>query len=392
MDMPLQHAHPDVLRAMRRPSNGERYLEIIDEFRRRIPGVTMRSTFIVGFPGETEEHVAYLEEFIARAQLDRVGFFSYSREDGTPGATLPDQVPEREKRRRLVRLREAQRLASERARATRVGTTVRVLVEERRRLRRTDPIALALGTVDVTRRPLDGRSARRRRRRSTSPNRPVGAFVDVRLDGCGAFDFYGAARRGAAAGGRRLSKRIDETQRRSQRMHDRMAYILGAVLIVFGMLTGAVAYTMVRSHTYNPVVGIVNYFVPSPESMFGKERIFVLLMGLDYDYSTLDEPTSKDARTDKIEAFALDFPSKVIQSVAVPRDMDAIVNGHEDKINDAYHYGGAKNTDAVVGAFLGLPIDRARHILRPLRHAADQRVEGRDRRDRRPRRAGDRER
>ena len=102
------------------------------------------------------------------------------------------------------------------------------------------------------------------------------------------------------------------------------------------MLTSAVAYTMVRSHTYNPVVGIVNYFIPSPESVFGKERIYVLLMGLDYDYTSNDEPTSKDSRTDKIEAFALDFPSKVIESVAVPRDMDAIVNGHEDKINDAY--------------------------------------------------------
>ncbi len=137
--------------------------------------------------------------------------------------------------------------------------------------------------------------------------------------------------------------------------HDRLAYILGALLIVFGLFTSAVAYTMVRSHTYNPVVGIVNYFVPSPESMFGKERIFILLTGLDYDYNNLDEPTSKDSRTDKIEAYAIDFPTKVVKSIAVPRDMDAVVAGHEDKINDAYHFGGEKNTDAVVGAFLGLP-------------------------------------
>ena len=163
-----------------------------------------------------------------------------------------------------------------------------------------------------------------------------------------------------------MSKRIDleppdhnVRRRRSEpadyEKHDRLAYILGALLIVFGLFTSAVAFTMVRSHTYNPVVGIVNYFVPSPESLFGKERIFVLLLGLDYDYSAQDMPTSKDARTDKIEAFAIDFPSKVIESVAVPRDMDAIVNGREDKINDAYHYGGAKNSDAVVGSFLGLP-------------------------------------
>jgi tRNA A37 methylthiotransferase MiaB len=91
-----------------------------------------------------------------------------------------------------VRLREAQRLASERARERRVGSTVRVLVEERRRLRRTDPLAVALGSVDVT----AGRSM------GEAPGvdgaiyfrepAEVGSFVDVRLDGCGAFDFYGS--------------------------------------------------------------------------------------------------------------------------------------------------------------------------------------------------------
>jgi ribosomal protein S12 methylthiotransferase len=191
MDMPLQHVSVPVLRAMRRPSNGERYLEIIEDFRRRIPGITMRSTFIVGFPGETEEHVAELEGWIERAELDRVGFFTYSRETGTPGAELPDQVPEREKRRRLLRLRDAQRRASERARARRVGHVVRVLVEERRTLRKTDPIAVALRARSV----LTGRSM------GEAPgvdgtvafagDAAAGAFVDVRLDGNTAFDFYG---------------------------------------------------------------------------------------------------------------------------------------------------------------------------------------------------------
>jgi LCP family protein required for cell wall assembly len=163
-----------------------------------------------------------------------------------------------------------------------------------------------------------------------------------------------------------LSKRIqtdpaDENLARRSRSEpaehvrrDRLAYVLGAALIVFGLLTGAAAFTMVRSHTFNPVVGIVNYFVPSPESVFGKDRIYVLLLGLDYDYTTTDQPTSKDARTDKIEAYSIDFPSKVIKTIAVPRDMDAIVDGHEDKINDAYHYGGPANSEAVVGGWLGL--------------------------------------
>jgi ribosomal protein S12 methylthiotransferase len=189
--MPLQHAHPEVLRAMRRPWDGERYLEIIANLRSRITDVTLRSTFIVGFPGERPEHVDYLEAWIARAELDRVGFFSYSREDGTPGATLAGQVAEREKRRRLVRLRDAQRIASERARGRRLGTTVRVLVEERRTLRRTDPMAVALQATEVN----IGRSA------GEAPGvdggiffaepAEIGTFIDVQLDGAGPFDFYG---------------------------------------------------------------------------------------------------------------------------------------------------------------------------------------------------------
>lgn len=191
MDMPLQHAHPEVLRAMLRPSNGERYLEIINDFRERVPGITMRSTFIVGFPGETEEHVRYLEEWIARAELDRVGFFEYSSEEGTPGAELPGKVPARERRKRLVRLREAQRQASERARSRRIGSTVRVLVEERRRLRKSDPFRGALGEAEA----WFGRSA------GEAPgvdggmyftgDAEIGDFVDITIDGHGPFDFYG---------------------------------------------------------------------------------------------------------------------------------------------------------------------------------------------------------
>lgn len=191
MDMPLQHAHADVLRGMLRPSNGERYLEIIEDFRARVPGITMRSTFIVGFPGETEEHVAYLEEWIARAQLDRVGFFEYSREDGTPSAELPAQVPAAAKRRRLVRLREAQRLASQHARARRIGQSQRVLVEERRSLRKTDAVRGALGAASA----WFGRSM------GEAPgvdggiyftgDAEPGRFVTVTLDGNGPFDFFG---------------------------------------------------------------------------------------------------------------------------------------------------------------------------------------------------------
>jgi ribosomal protein S12 methylthiotransferase len=191
MDMPLQHAHPEVLRAMRRPSNGERYLEILDEFRARVPGITMRSTFIVGFPGETEEHVAYLEEWIGRAELDRVGFFTYSREDGTPGALLGSQVPAKVKRQRLLRLREAQRHASARARAKRVGRVERVLVEERRTLRKSDPLRGALGTAQAWLGRSMGEAPGVDGGVYFTGEATVGDFVDVQLDGATAFDFHG---------------------------------------------------------------------------------------------------------------------------------------------------------------------------------------------------------
>ena len=192
LDMPLQHAHPEVLRAMLRPSNGERYLEIINDFRNRVPGITMRSTFIVGFPGETDEHVAYLEEWLGRAQLDRVGFFGYSQEEGTPGAELPNQVPAKEIRRRLIRLREAARLASEHARRRRLGSRVHVLVEEHRKLKPGSPLRAALGgatSVSIGRSTaeapgVDGCIA-------FPETAEIGSFIEVELTDITTFDFVG---------------------------------------------------------------------------------------------------------------------------------------------------------------------------------------------------------
>ena len=194
MDMPLQHAHPDVLRAMRRPGNGERYLEILDDFRSRVPNITMRSTFIVGFPGETAQHASYLEDWIGRAQLDRVGFFEYSSEEGTPAAMLAAPVSARERRKRLLRLREAQRAASERARSKRVGSSVRVLVEDRRPLRKTDGFRERLnashawfGRSEGEAPGVDGGVYFV----DESGETRTGEFATVTLGGHGPFDFFG---------------------------------------------------------------------------------------------------------------------------------------------------------------------------------------------------------
>lgn len=192
IDMPLQHAHPDVLRAMRRPSNGERYLEILQALRSRVPDVTLRSTFIVGFPGETEAHVDYLHEWLGRAELDRVGFFTYSREDGTPAATLGSRVPARTQRARLLRLRDAQRHASGRARAKRLGRIERVLVEECKTLRGSDSLGGALGAGQAWSGRSMGEAPGVDGNIYFSGEAAVGDFVDVRLEGCTAFDFHGS--------------------------------------------------------------------------------------------------------------------------------------------------------------------------------------------------------
>jgi ribosomal protein S12 methylthiotransferase len=193
MDMPLQHAHPEVLRAMRRPSNGERYLELIDEFRAKVPGITMRSTFIVGFPGERKEHVEYLEDWIARAELDRVGFFEYSAEEGTPAAQLAGQIGVRQRRQRLIRLREAQRLASERARSKRCGTMVRVLVEESRKLRARDQAGAYLRESRAWFGRSEGEAPAVDGGIYFTGDAHVGEFADVRLESHGPFDFFGRA-------------------------------------------------------------------------------------------------------------------------------------------------------------------------------------------------------
>jgi ribosomal protein S12 methylthiotransferase len=146
VDMPLQHAHPDVLKAMRRPPQPERYLELFAKLRGATPAATIRSTFIVGFPGETDERFEYLLSFIERARLDRVGFFEFSREEGTAAHALPGQVPARVKKSRVARARDAQRRISNENDAVRVGESVDVLVEARRLLPAQSPIRRALGT------------------------------------------------------------------------------------------------------------------------------------------------------------------------------------------------------------------------------------------------------
>ena len=129
VDLPLQHAHPEMLLRMRRGGSSESHLELLGRFRRAMPEVTIRTTMIVGFPGETDEEFETLLEFVRLARVDHLGVFTYSHEQGTSAFGLTDDVPETLKRDRHDRLMACQqKIAFERNRE-RVGQEVEVLVE-----------------------------------------------------------------------------------------------------------------------------------------------------------------------------------------------------------------------------------------------------------------------
>jgi len=130
LDIPFQHAHPDVLKAMKRPANEEKVLERIRRWREICPDLTLRSTFIVGFPGETEEHFQYLLDWLQEAQLDRVGCFKYEAVDGAPANELPGAVPEDVKQDRWERFMETQQVISAERLQRKVGSTIEVLIDE----------------------------------------------------------------------------------------------------------------------------------------------------------------------------------------------------------------------------------------------------------------------
>jgi ribosomal protein S12 methylthiotransferase len=129
LDLPLQHGHPDTLRRMRRPHRIDSLLEWIDALRAAVPDVALRTTFIVGFPGETEAEFQSLLDFMAEVEFDRVGVFPYSREPGTPAFDMPDQVAEEVKDDRFERAMEIQQAISLRKNQSLVGRRLDVLVE-----------------------------------------------------------------------------------------------------------------------------------------------------------------------------------------------------------------------------------------------------------------------
>jgi ribosomal protein S12 methylthiotransferase len=129
LDLPLQHAHPDTLRRMRRPAKVERTRRLVADLRAAMPDVVLRTSFIVGYPGETEREFERLLGFVAETRFDRVGVFAYSPERGTPAAALPSPVPEEIKSERYDRLMALQQTISLEINQGQVGRILDVLVE-----------------------------------------------------------------------------------------------------------------------------------------------------------------------------------------------------------------------------------------------------------------------
>jgi ribosomal protein S12 methylthiotransferase len=131
LDIPLQHAHPDVLRRMRRPADIDGMQNTVERLRAAMPDIAIRTTFIVGYPGETEAEFQTLLDFVAELEFDRVGVFTYFHEEGTPAANLPDDVPTEAKRERRERLMEIQQPISLAKNQALVERTLDVLIEGR---------------------------------------------------------------------------------------------------------------------------------------------------------------------------------------------------------------------------------------------------------------------
>jgi ribosomal protein S12 methylthiotransferase len=176
LDIPFQHASPRILKLMKRPAHAEKTLERIHGWRRVCPDLTIRSTFIVGFPGETEAEFEELLDYLREAQLDRVGAFGYSPVGGAKANELPDPVPEELKEDRLERFMEVQAGISAAKLQDKIGRTLTVLVDE---VDAGGAIARSMADapeIDGVVRIADGASLK------------PGQFVDVRVTGAGEHD------------------------------------------------------------------------------------------------------------------------------------------------------------------------------------------------------------
>ena len=178
LDIPFQHASPSVLKNMRRPAHAEKVLDRIHNWRQSVPDLAIRSTFIVGFPGETEEDFETLLDFLEEAELDRVGAFTYSPVNGAPANELPNAVPEEVKEERLERFMEFQAEISAAKLSRLIGKTMTVLVDEA-----GDGVSIARSHRDAP--EIDGQVI------IEVVELPIGEFVQVQITHADEHDLWG---------------------------------------------------------------------------------------------------------------------------------------------------------------------------------------------------------
>ena len=175
LDIPFQHASPRILRLMKRPAAAEKVLARIRAWREICPDLTIRSTFITGFPGETEAEFELLLTFLKEARLDRVGCFAYSPVDGAKANELPDSVPEEAREDRKKRFMQVQAKISRAKLKAKVGSTQKVLVD-----------ALGVGRSSADAPEIDGLVYFEK-----TPGIKTGQFVDIRIERSDAHDLHG---------------------------------------------------------------------------------------------------------------------------------------------------------------------------------------------------------
>lgn len=173
IDMPLQHIHPRMLKIMQRETSSEHIESLITRIRSGIPGIAIRTTFIVGFPGETEEEFEYLLDFIKRTRFERLGVFTYSQEEGSKAAKMEGQLPAKTKQARYRKAMKLQQRIADEISNEQVGRTVKALV---------DGPTVARAAADAP--DIDGRI------HLTKPA-PVGEFIEVRITGTQIYDLVG---------------------------------------------------------------------------------------------------------------------------------------------------------------------------------------------------------
>ncbi|MDH4115278.1 MAG: 30S ribosomal protein S12 methylthiotransferase RimO [Burkholderiaceae bacterium] len=180
LDVPFQHASPRILKLMKRPASGEKNIERIRAWRDVCPDITIRSTFIAGFPGETEAEFGELLDFLREAQLDRVGCFAYSPVEGAAANALPGMLPDEVREERRARFMQVQQEISAARLARKVGTTQRVLLDE------VGP-TVAVGRTTADAPEIDGVVYVKKGRRALA----AGEFVDVAITRAEEHDLHG---------------------------------------------------------------------------------------------------------------------------------------------------------------------------------------------------------